>query len=144
VRLTSSFAPVMTPWRAWLLAALLLLSQAAGLAHRIAHATPAGGATAQAVWKADHLPGSADCRLVDQLTHADALCSGMSAAAPLLPPADTALALAAEAVWARTGPQHPHAGRPGLDHRGPGRVAAPGSAPPVPTRAGPAGALRKP
>ncbi len=91
---------------------LLLVSQATGLAHRIAHATPAGGTTAQAVWKADHLPGSADCRLVDQLTHADALCSGAPAAAPLQPPADTAVALAAEAVRARPTPQHLARGPP--------------------------------
>ncbi len=104
--------PQLTPLRAWLLAVLLLLSQAAGLAHRIAHATPAGGTTAQAVWKADHKAGSGDCRLIDQLTHADALCSGTPAAAPPLPPADTAVALLAEAVRARPGPQHLARGPP--------------------------------
>ncbi len=102
----------MTPLRAWLLAMLLLVSQATGLAHRIAHATPAGGTTAQAVWKADHQAGSADCRLVDQLTHADVLCGGALAAAPLLPPAATAVALAAEAVRARPAPQHLARGPP--------------------------------
>ncbi len=98
--------------RAWLLAMLLLVSQATGFAHRIAHATPAGGTTAQAVWKADHQAGSADCRLVDQLTHADALCSGALAAAPPLLSADTAVALAPEAVRARPAPQHLARGPP--------------------------------
>ena len=104
--------PLMSPLRVWLLAMLLLVSQATGLAHRIAHATPAGGTTAQAVWKADHLAGSADCRLVDQLTHADALCSGALAAVPLRLPADTAVALAADAVRARPAPLHPARGPP--------------------------------
>jgi hypothetical protein len=102
----------MTPLRAWLLAMLLLVSQVAGLAHRIAHATPAGGTTAQAVWQADHQPGSADCRLIDQLTHADALCSGEPAAAPLLPTADTAVKRMAETVRARPAPQHLARGPP--------------------------------
>jgi hypothetical protein len=104
--------PLMTPLRAWLLAMLLLVSQVTGLAHRIAHATPAGGTTAQAVWQADHQPGSADCRLVDQLTHADVLCSGTPAAALPRLPDDTALALAAEAVRARPAPQHLARGPP--------------------------------
>lgn len=102
----------MTPLRAWLLAVLLLVSQATGFAHRIAHATPAGGTTAQAVWKADHQPGSADCRLVDQLTHADALCSGaMAAAAPLLA-ADTVVKPAPQAVRGRPAPHHLARGPP--------------------------------
>lgn len=103
---------LMTPLRVWLLALLLLVSQGAGLAHRIAHASSAGGATAQTVWKADHQPGSADCRLVDQLTHADVLCGATLAAAPLRLPADTAVALAAEAVRAQPAPQHPARGPP--------------------------------
>jgi hypothetical protein len=107
-----SATPVLTPLRAWLLALMLVAAQAAGLAHRIGHASPAGGTTAQAVWKADHKAGSADCLLVDQLTHADALCSGVPAAAPLHLPADTALALAAEAVRARPSPQHLARGPP--------------------------------
>jgi hypothetical protein len=91
---------------------LLLVSQSAGLAHRIAHATPAGGATAKAVWQADHQPGSAECRLVDQLTHAEALCDGAPAAALLPSPAETALALAARVVRARPGPPHLARGPP--------------------------------
>ena len=104
-------APLLTPLHAWLLAALLL-AQATGLAHRIAHATPAGGTTAQAVWQADHQSGSADCRLIDQLSHADALCSGAPDPAPLFQPAPTVLALAAEALRARAAPQHPARGPP--------------------------------
>ncbi len=107
-----SAAPLLTPLRAWLLALLLVAAQAAGLAHRIAHASPAGGTTAQAVWKADHKAGSADCLLVDQLTHADALCSGVPAAAPLQRPAATVLALTPEAVRARPTPQHLARGPP--------------------------------
>jgi hypothetical protein len=107
-----SATPLMTPLRAWLLAMLLLVSQVTGLAHRIAHAATAGGTTAQAVWQADHQPGSADCRLVDQLTHADVLCSGTPAAASLLLPADTAVALVGEAVRGQPAPQHPARGPP--------------------------------
>jgi hypothetical protein len=103
---------LLTPLRAWLLALLVVAAQAAGLAHRIAHASPAGGTTAQAVWNADHKAGSADCLLVDQLTHADALCSGLTAEGPLRLPADTALALAAEAVRALPAPQHLARGPP--------------------------------
>jgi hypothetical protein len=104
--------PLLTPLRACLLALLLLAAQTAGLAHRIAHASPAGGTTAQAVWKADHEAGSADCLLLDQLTHADALCSGLPAAARPRLPADSTRALAAEGVRARPAPQHLARGPP--------------------------------
>jgi hypothetical protein len=107
-----SATPLLTPLRACLLALLLLVSQATGLAHRIAHAAPVGGTTAQAVLKADHQPGSADCRLIDQLSHADALCSGLPVAAALLLPAATPVALAAEAVRARPAPEHLARGPP--------------------------------
>jgi hypothetical protein len=107
-----SAIPKLTPWRAWLLALLLLAAQAAGLAHRIAHASPAGGATAQSVWKADHEAGSADCLLVDQLCHADALSSGVLPALPTLRPGSSAMVLAAEAVRAGPAPEHLARGPP--------------------------------
>ncbi len=73
---------------AWLLAALLLAAQAAGLAHRIAHA-PGAGTTASSWLVPDHEKGSPGCRLVDQLTQADVLCSGDVALAALpLPQAE--------------------------------------------------------
>jgi hypothetical protein len=70
-----------TVLQAWLLAALLLAAQALGLAHRVGHAPGLGKAAvaSAAGWSADHKAGSGDCRLVDQLAHADALCG------PLLP-----------------------------------------------------------
>jgi hypothetical protein len=74
----------IAPWQAWLLAVLLLAAQAAGLVHRVAHG---GGGVAHAAHKAfsaSHDEGSAECRLVDQLTHADALCGGDAPAAPAL------------------------------------------------------------
>ena len=83
--------------RAWLLATLLLAAQAAGLAHRVLHAPggPTGAGAAQgmsaASWGGTHEPGSADCRLVDQLAHADLLC-GAAAALHLPPPAAAAVA----------------------------------------------------
>ena len=78
----------LQPWRAWLLVALLLAAQAFGLAHRIEHApgdaqrVRAHGedpATAQpgghsAVAAGGHQRGDVDCRLIDQLGHADGLC----------------------------------------------------------------------
>ena len=83
----------------WWLAALLLAAQALGLAHRVAHATGlpsavAVQAAALAIGSADapahgdagagHEAGSADCRLIDQLAHADALC-GSGYSPPALP-----------------------------------------------------------
>lgn len=88
------FAP--TVLRAWLLATLLLAAQAAGLAHRVLHAAgaPGGTSAAQAVaaWGGSHQPGSADCRLIDQLAHADLLCG--AAAAPATLPTATATVVA--------------------------------------------------
>jgi hypothetical protein len=107
-----SAIPLLTPWRAWLLALLVLAAQAAGLAHRIAHAAPAGGATVQSVWKADHEAGSADCLLVDQLCHADALSGGVPPALPSLRPSSGALALAADVVRAGPAPQQLARGPP--------------------------------
>lgn len=105
---------------AWLLALLLLAAQAAGLSHRISHAPQAAaldgvaglalqepGSSAdlnahhaghQTGHHADHhadphQPGSADCRLIDQLAHADALCAGDATPGPLPPPRSAAWAL---------------------------------------------------
>lgn len=95
-------------WQAWLLAVLLLAAQALGLAHRVAHAPglahqtghpPAAAHAVQAsAAHADghasgHEAGSPDCRLIDQLAHADALCGAAS-----LPPALPRTAAIAPAV----------------------------------------------
>ena len=91
----------LTPWRALLLAALLLAAQAAGLVHHVAHGpAAAGSAQATAFWghaaphQHRHLhehphehgqPSSetvAECRLYDQLLgHGDALVGTASAEA---------------------------------------------------------------
>lgn len=79
-------------WQAWLLAVLLLAAQGAGLSHRLAHGGAHGGAQGVAVAQgagpqdahAGHDEGSPECRLVDQLAHADALCSGETATPPAL------------------------------------------------------------
>lgn len=71
-------------WQAWLLAALLLAAQAAGLAHRVAHGSGGVAHAAQKAFSASHDEGSAECRLIDQLTHADALCGGDAPAATVL------------------------------------------------------------
>jgi hypothetical protein len=105
----------LTPWRALLLAALLLAAQAAGLAHRVAHG-PAGHPAHEAAepwghpapWaQADahahahagevgHGHGDthagAECRLYDQLLgHADVLFGLAVAVAPAAPAAGPAL-----------------------------------------------------
>lgn len=94
--------PHSRPLQAWLLAALLLLAQGWGLAHRVAHAPGLGRAGvadaapgrvhgqvdghahAQAAvsWATGHEAGTAECRLIDQLAHADGLCADVWAAAP--------------------------------------------------------------
>ena len=74
----------MAPWQAWLLAALLLAAQATGLAHRVAHGGVGGAHAAHQAFSASHDEGSAECRLVDQLAHADALCGGDAPALPAL------------------------------------------------------------
>jgi hypothetical protein len=90
------FAPTLL--RAWLMAGLLLAAQAAGLAHRIAHAP--GQAGAHASWSHGHEAGGADCRLIDQLAHADALCSPPAWAPAPPPPAAAPLRLAIYAALA--------------------------------------------
>lgn len=94
------------PGQAWLLALLLLVAQGLGLAHRVAHApglvhagaaVPAfaaghgqgpdrceshGHARASALAAAGHEADTPECRLIDQLAHADGLCTAAWAAAP--------------------------------------------------------------
>ena len=80
-----------TVLHAWLLAAVLLLAQGLGMAHGFAHAPSAGD-----TWSQDHEAGGAECRLIDQLAHADALCGGLA----LVP----AVEVARDAVVVRPGP----------------------------------------
>jgi hypothetical protein len=69
---------------AWVLALALLAAQALGLAHSVAHAPGLASVAAVADEHFDgHHAGDAECRLIDQLAHADALVAG----ALLLPPA---------------------------------------------------------
>ena len=92
----------LQPVHAWWLVVLLLAAQALGLAHRVAHAPGLpGGALAQAAAAAfvavpahaSHEAGSAECRLIDQLAHADALCGSVG-----LPPAPLRTADTGQAV----------------------------------------------
>ncbi len=118
--------PALRAWHAWLLAALLLAAQALGLAHRIEHA-PGSAAGLRAAWALGsvglaaaanaapapvdgasqagqgldgHQAGDAQCRLVDQLGHADVLCGG-AWEAPALPPAHRQLPVGADSVAMR-------------------------------------------
>jgi hypothetical protein len=103
-RLPDRLQAGLTLWPALLLAALLLVAQAAGLAHRVAHGLPAhaqDGSHATVNPVADHwghAPAdahggvSSDCRLYDQLLgHADALLAS-------LPPAPLPVAAPRTAV----------------------------------------------
>lgn len=90
--------PGAKPVQAWLLAALLLVAQGLGLAHRVAHAPGLGQAGvsasarahfhghaqagAPAAWADGHEADTADCRLIDQLAHADGLSAADGATAP--------------------------------------------------------------
>ena len=65
--------------QAWLLAAVLLFAQGLAIAHSLAHAP----GVAQA-WSDDHEAGGDQCRLIDQLAHADVLCTGATSE-PALP-----------------------------------------------------------
>ncbi len=122
--------PSSRPLQAWLLAALLLLAQGWGLAHRVAHAPGLGHAgvahaapgrvqgpvsdhahvQAAVSWAAGHEADTAECRLIDQLAHADGLCADAwavasaprpneahGAAPPLAPRAGSASAYLARA-----------------------------------------------
>jgi hypothetical protein len=104
--------------RAWLLAALLLVAQGLGLVHGIAHGNPQVAAHACAdeehvhearpgfaaahVHGGSHEAGDAECRLIDQLAHADALFAAPAWAG--LPPAGCdAPATAPRLAWAAGG-----------------------------------------
>jgi len=99
------------PWRAAALAALLLLAQALGLAHAVAHGLgPAGSAESAAHQGPDdghgHEAGSAECRLVDAHGGVDMAAGGAAAPAPALPAAARAVQRLAPRValaprWAR-------------------------------------------
>jgi len=95
------------------LAALLLLAQGLGLLHRVEHALPApatvstgaGGSVVTHAQPADHglfgnhQSGDADCRLLDQRSHAEAL---LAAPLPLLAgPPPTLAAMQAPAMAGR-------------------------------------------
>jgi hypothetical protein len=60
-----------------IVAALWLAAQALGLVHGVLHAP----GVAAAAWFDDHEHGDAQCRVVDQLAHADALGTAAAAAA---------------------------------------------------------------
>lgn len=99
--------PLLTAGGAWLLAALLLLAQGLGLVHGVAHgvalapahaaacapacddaghahaAKPAAGFATLHAHGGTHEAGDAQCRLIDQLAHADGLWA--VDAAPVLP-----------------------------------------------------------
>jgi len=96
---------------AFVLAGLLLLAQALGLAHRVVH----GGAmavVAQASWSAGHEAGGAVCQLVDQLAHADALCTGAAADVAQAPPAQAPATALPGLRVARTPPAYLARGPP--------------------------------
>jgi hypothetical protein len=88
----------MQPLQAFVLVALLLAAQGLGLAHHVLHGQSGQGGHAQAaVWLDGHDDGSADCRLIDQLGHAD-LALGTQALPPGLPTCSSAPAVRADRV----------------------------------------------
>lgn len=101
----------------------LLLAQAIGLAHGIAHPHSRGGlpsanvatavTTTDATTWADglHDDGSVQCRLLDQLAHADALTAGVSSP-PVAPSAQTPAAALRVARCARVAPAYLARGPP--------------------------------
>lgn len=103
-------------FHAALLALALVGAQALGLAHRVLHgqappaqlgasaAAPTAGGTAFDA----HEPGSIECRLLDQVAHADGLAA---TAWPALPPRVPAPAPAAAAVAAAAAPCHGYQAR---------------------------------
>lgn len=78
----------MQPLHALLLAALLLFAQGQGLAHHVVHGQGSSAAHTPE-WLDGHEEGSAECRLVDQLGHAD-LALGTAASLPAVPVAEAA------------------------------------------------------
>ena len=117
--------PHLTLVRACALTALLLLAQALGLAHGVAHARwgPAQGSLlsapsalpglqagpvqappgdfAPATWRGSHQAGDVECRLIDQLGHADAQAPGLQAWLPPAPDAQPVPALPAVVLRSR-------------------------------------------
>lgn len=81
----------MTHAHAWfrrhlpLLLAALLCVQTLGLVHRVLHARPdTAGASAPALF--GHAAGDADCRVLDQLAHADLAFGVVTPALPVAQP----------------------------------------------------------
>ena len=69
---------LLTPWRAALLCLALLLAQGLGQAHVLLHAPGPAAPTTSSSHDGDwiggsHEAGGSDCRLIDQLSHADLL-----------------------------------------------------------------------
>ena len=110
--------PQLTPLRACVLAVLLLWVQAMGLAHSVAHAswgTAPGSVQASeagpdtstgfdfwpAGWGGSHQAGDAECKLIDQLGHADGAAPGLQPWLAPAPAAQAALARPAAALPAR-------------------------------------------
>ncbi len=60
-----------SPLHALVMTALLLSAQALGLAHRAAHGGHSSTQAHASAWLDGHKAGTADCRLIDQLGHAD-------------------------------------------------------------------------
>jgi hypothetical protein len=65
---------------AWLLAVAVVFAQGLGVAHRALH----GSGGERTSWFANHLPGDADCKLLDQQSHGDALAVAVAALLPAL------------------------------------------------------------
>jgi hypothetical protein len=117
--------PGSRPMLAWLMAALLLVAQGLGLAHRVAHAPGLGQAVAGVAapghaqgrdqahahahahahattrWADGHEADTAECRLIDELAHADGLCDVVWATARA--PQSSEVVAAAPAVAPRVG-----------------------------------------
>lgn len=81
------------PLAAFLAVTALLLAQALGLAHRVAHAPHAHAGTVASAFDIQHDEGSAECRLVDQAAFGDAVTTPVVLAG--LPPAGPEPALGA-------------------------------------------------
>ena len=107
---------LLTPWRAALLCLALLLAQGLGQAHALLHAPGPAAPTTSSGHDGDwiggsHEAGGSDCRLIDQLSHADllwalpaALLPVVPAQAPTLPLARAALQRAAAAPYLARAP----------------------------------------
>lgn len=81
--------------RIWLppMLAALLFAQMLGLVHRVAHAHGGAAAAHVAVYFDDHSDASPECRLYDQLMHADLACGVATQVEvlPALPPQSAAV-----------------------------------------------------